>query len=451
GEFTLTSITSYREYQVEASTDDDSRPVDVIGFNQSGDTAQDQFTQELRLASPADDSLNFVIGLFYFDQTVDRTFTRGFEFVPGQPGVGVSSFSADTENWALFGEANYTISDAWRLVLGARYTEDELDFVFQRVRTGLSIGIPEPVEPTPGETDESDFSGKVALEWDFSDEGMAYLSYVEGYKGPAFDLTFGTDPTTLERVDPETSESWELGLKSAFFDNRLILNIAVFRSEYADFQSQAFFDEDGPSGCPVDNPGCNPDNQPGTFLLINAGEVATEGVEVDFTALPTPNLRLYGGLALIDASIEDYPAGNCSFGQDFRQECPASGFQDLSGGNLPFSPDWKASLSAVYTVKLQQSFDLLLKGSVRAQDDISFSLAQDEFAEQDGYEIVDISVTLEDRDGNWDATYFIQNATDEFFVTNIAPTSDIFLPNGYLHRFPKTAERTQGVRFTYRW
>ncbi|MGI9284453.1 MAG: TonB-dependent receptor, partial [Pseudomonadales bacterium] len=42
GEFTLTSITSYREYQVEASTDDDSRPVDVIGFNQSGDTAQDQ-------------------------------------------------------------------------------------------------------------------------------------------------------------------------------------------------------------------------------------------------------------------------------------------------------------------------------------------------------------------------------------------------------------------------
>ena len=193
-----------------------------------------------------------------------------------------------------------------------RYTSDELDFVFGRTTEGLPIALLDAVDPTPGD---------------------------------------------LQPVDPETSESWELGLKSTLLDGRMVLNIAVFHTEYDDFQGQAFFDADGTPDCPVDNPGCDPDDDPGSFQLINASKVESEGIELDFTALITANLRLSGGIAFVDASIVDYKEGPCSFGQQFRGECP-NGVQDLSGGDMPFSPDWKGSLTAQYTIELDTSFDV---------------------------------------------------------------------------------------------
>ena len=254
----------------------------------------------------------------------------------------------------------------------------------------------------------------------------------------------------LDPVDPETSESWELGLKSTLFDNRLVLNVALFHTEYDDFQGQAFFDPDGPSDCPPDDPGCDPDNETGTFLLVNAGKVESEGVEIDFTALIGANLRLFGGLAFIDASIEEYPGGPCSFGQQFRGECP-EGLQDLSGGDMPFAPDWKVSLTAQYTLELDTSFDMTLQGTVRAQDDILYSLSQDEFTEFDGYEIVDLSVRLDDKDNRWDATVYVKNAFDEFYVSTIASNVTTFTPNGYQHILPRYHERTVGAELRYRW
>ncbi|MCX2980102.1 TonB-dependent receptor [Halieaceae bacterium IMCC14734] len=450
GEFTLTSITAYREFSVAASIDNDNRPTTPLGFDQDGGTEQEQFTQELRLASPASDRLNYVVGLYYFDQKVSRQFRRSFEFAPGLPGVGISTFAVDTTNWAAFGEINYSFNDAWRMVLGARYTQDDLKYVFGRTREGLAVGIPAPVEPTPGETDNDDLSGKLALEWSFNDDAMLYASYSQGYKGPAYDVTFGTDPTTLEPVDPETSDAYELGMKSVWFDNRLILNAALFMTEFENFQGQAFFDPDGDPGCAPDNPGCDPDDQPGSFLLVNAGEVETKGLEVDFTALVTDNFRLYGGFAFIDAEITDYRGGNCSFGQTFRGECP-DGTQDLSGGVMPHSPDWKVALTAQYNWELPTSFDLILQGTYKAQDDVLYSLSQDEFTWQDGYGTLDLSAKLADRDARWEATVYVKNATDEWHVSGIGSNISQFLPNGYIHSVPLNYQRRFGAEVRFRW
>jgi len=452
GEFTLTSISAVRGFEIDGRSDGDldGQPIDVLGFNQIGDTEQDQITQEFRIASPADDSFNYVVGLFYFDQDVKRTFEREFEIVPGQPGVGVSKFSADTRNWAAFGEATWAFSDNWRLIFGGRYTEDELSFEFQRTREGLPIGIPDPVGPTKRSTDDDDFSGKLALQWDFSDAGMSYLSYTQGYKGPAFDLTFGTMPDDLERVEPEISDSWELGMKTTLFDGQVMLNAALFHTVYEDFQSQAFLDPDGLPDCPDDDPACDPDDDPGSFLLINAGEVSTQGLELDFVAQATENLRISGGVALIDAAIDDYPEGPCSSGQTFRGECP-NGLQDLSGGDLPFSPDWKASLTAAYTWSTGSSFDMVFKGSVRAQDEMQYSLTQDENTIGDSYAILDASVSFEDQSDHWEATVFVKNLTDEFYPSFIFSMNGAFIPNGYFHRYSKLAERTYGVEMRYRW
>ena len=451
GEFILTSITAVREFEVNGFEDTDSQPIDALGFDQFGSSEQKQFTQEFRITSPADGVITYVAGLFYFDQTVERSFRRDFEIVAGLPGTATADIKVDTKNWAAFGEATWNFSDTLSLIVGARYTEDELDYVFSRTKEGFPLALPDPVEPTKGATEEEDLSGKLALQWDYSDEGMTYLSYAQGYKGPAFDMAFGTDPVDLPRVAPETSSSWELGLKTSLFDGQVRFNAALFHSVYEDFQSQAFFDPDGvPPACPDDAPRCNEGDEPGSFILINAGEVTTQGLEVDFLAQVTENLRLSGGVAFIDAKIDDYTAGPCNGGQTFRGECP-DGLQDLSGGDLPFSPDWKGSLTASYILALDKSYDVVLKGSVRAQDEVQYSLTQDENTIQGSYAIFDASVVFNDHNDRWNATLFVKNIADEFYASSIFSNNAAFLPNGYNHRYSKLAGRNYGLEMRYRW
>lgn len=451
GDFTLTSISAVRGFEIDGNSNDDydGQPITVVGIDQLGDTEQEQFTQELRIVSPDDGNFSYVAGLFYFDQTVERTFERTLDIGIDPIGVGVATFEAQTTNWAAFGEATWDLAESWRLIFGARYTDDDVSFDFQRTREGLPIGIPVPVEPSSGSTSEDDLSGKLALQWDFSDSGMAYLSYAEGYKGPAFDLTFESIPETQERVDPETSTSWELGLKSRLFDGRAMLNAALFYSEYDNFQAEGFFDPDGLPNCPPDNLTCNPDDDPGAFILINAGQVTTQGLEMDFQVQVTENLLMTGGLAYIDTKIDEYPNGPCSNGQTFRGECDLT--QDLSGGELPYTPEWKGNLTAAYTWAREGAFDVVLIGALRGQDEVQYSLAQDEGTIGDAYTVYDASVVFRDQLDRWEATLFVKNLTDEFYVANIRSMNGVFIPNAYQHTYSKLAERTFGLETRFRW
>jgi iron complex outermembrane recepter protein len=452
GDFTLTSISAARGYDIKgnAADDYDGQPITpLIDLEQTGDTSQDQYTQELRIASPDDEHFNYVAGLYYFDQSIDETFSRSLDIGIDPPGFGMATYKADTKNWALFGEAVWEFHESWRLIFGGRYTDDEVSFKFRRTREGLPVGLPDPTPPGGSTTSKDNFSGKLAVQWDFSNDGMAYLSYAQGYKGPAFDVTFETDPQTQEEVDPETSDSWELGMKSTWFDGRAMLNAAIFYSKYKDFQAEGFFDPDGLPDCPDDDPLCKPDDNPGAFILVNAGKVTTQGVELDFQVQATENLRITGGLAYIDAQIDEYPAGPCSNGQTYRGECDLS--QDLSGGDLPYTPKWKGNVTASYTWTRASMFDVVFVGAVRAQDEVQYSLSQDEYTIGDAYTIWDASVVFQDHSEHWQATLFAKNLTDEFYVANIRSMNGNFIPNAYQHTYSNIAERNYGLEMRYRW
>ena len=451
GDYALTSISAARGYDIDGNSNDDydGQPITVIGLDQIGDTSQDQYTQELRIASPDDDYFNYVAGMYYFDQSVEETYERSLASGGNFISSGVATFKADTTNWAAFGEAVWAFHDSWRLIFGGRYTVDDVSFKYRRTREGLPVGTPDPVAPSKGSTNENDFSGKLALQWDFNDAGMTYLSYAQGYKGPAFDLTFESDPETQERVEPETSDSWELGLKSTWFDGRAVLNAALFYSEYDNFQAEGFFDSDGLPDCPDDNPTCAPEDDPGAFILINAGKVTTQGLELDFQAQVTESLRVTGGVAYIDAQIDEYLQGPCSNGQTFRGDCDLS--QDLSGGDLPYTPKWKGNVTASYTWARASTFDVVFIGSVRAQDEVQYSLSQDEGTIGDAYTILDASVVFQDHSEHWQATVYAKNLTDEFYVENIRSMNGVFIPNAYQHTYSNMAERHYGVEMRYRW
>ncbi len=445
-DYVVTSITAYRDWQSETLVDFDDSPVNPLAltFSSPPKTDQNQFSQELRLASPPTDWGSYVIGAFYFEQDVDtgNTATAGVlePIVPAT--TRKSRTSVTSKNTSLFGEVTFNIWRDWRLILGGRYTYDDLSYHTSADKTD---GI---IFPDPGEArdslDESDFSPKVVLQWDVSDKAMAYASYVSGYKGPAFDTGLFPEGVRVDPeddssefaggpVDAETSDSFEIGLKSAWLDNRLIVNIDAFYSKYHDFQAETSLDI-GPLG---------------TIVVTNVGAVSTQGVEMDFIALPTANWSINGGIVYTDAQIDDYPNGNCSGGQKARGECP-NNYQDLAGGQLPYTPKWKLNLSTDYTIALDSMpFNLILGANVRAQDDVLYELSQDPYTEQDAYGIVDLRAVLAGKTRGYRVTAFVKNALDKNYASLIYANSPALLPNGYIQLVPKYANRMAGLEVRY--
>lgn len=437
GDYQVTSITAYRDWDNQGMVDLDIRPSNplALSFPSEPEIQLEQVSQELRLASTPDDWGSFVVGAFYFDQqsdSGDTTTTALFEELGVPPTTRVTQTQVDNRNLALFGEVNISLHSAWQLTLGGRYTEDDLSYYTSAVGTDNLIFGPEGEAESTVKSD--DFSPKVALQWDVSEAAMLYGSYVVGYKGPAFDTSLVADGMA---VRPEKSDAWEVGLKSSWFENRLILNVALFYAQYDDFQAQTTVDED-PN-----------DLLPGEFVLVNAGEVSTEGVEIEFLSRPTDNWALSGGLAYINGTIDEYPMGNCSDGQKFRGECPL-GVRDLSGGQLPYTPKWKFTLSSSYTLALNRyPVDVVLGADLRTQDEVLYDLSQDEYNWQDPYTVVDARVTLAGRQHPYSVTGFVKNVFDQNYASLIYAQGTVLLANAYVHRVPKYANRTFGVELRY--
>jgi outer membrane receptor protein involved in Fe transport len=94
---------------------------------------------------------------------------------------------------------------------------------------------------------------------------------------------------------------------------------------------------------------------------------------------------------------------------------------------------------------------MVLKGSVRAQDDVLYSLSQDRYTVEDSYAIFDASIVFQGHSDQWDATLFVKNIADEFYASSINPNNPQLLPNGYNHRYSKQSGRTYGLELRYRW
>ena len=134
---------------------------------------------------------------------------------------------------------NYRFTEKTSASLGLRVFTEEIRSEF------LDFAIDAPkVEATDN---DDDVVGKFSLQHDISDDIMVFTSYSRGYKGQAYDVTIGFDEEAAQNpVEPETSDSYELGLKSTLWDQRFQLNLVAFYTNYDDFQVQAStFDDDG--------------------------------------------------------------------------------------------------------------------------------------------------------------------------------------------------------------
>jgi iron complex outermembrane receptor protein len=446
GEHVLTSITAYRSWEAGEIREGDwlDKAAAYVGnpfaqLHDDGPQESTTFSQEVRVASPSGQFLEYVAGVFYFDAESERDFARDVIVctastlpvdatgsVPCAPGSSTytnpnssANFGSDSTNISLFGEGTLNLNDAWRLILGLRYTQDELSYFHDRIPSAVAgPGVRTDRSGYRDETDEDAFSGRAAVQWDISDDLMSYLSYARGYKGPAYNVFFNMNPSSLNVLDPETADAFEAGLKSTLFGGSTILNLAVFYATYDNFQANNF---DTLNGVVITR-------------LTNAGEISTSGVELDFVTSPIEGLTLTGGLAYTDAQIEEFnvPPGS-----------PPSA-TDRSGERLPFAPEWKASLNADYGWNLTERLDMFVNGTLTYTDSQYTDLGENPLLEIDSYLLLDASVGVAATDGAWRATLVGRNLTDESYPTLITPGG----PGGSLrYLIPRDADRYFGVQF----
>ncbi len=440
-DLTFTSITSFRSYEQVGSVDADFNSLDILSAS-GGETEQDTFTQEFRFNGTWGDTVTYVAGVYYFDQELEDHTTLQLGSVanllltggsttaallPGGaavcPFVGVSdevcngpafpagegsdNFSKQQQtSWAAFAQADFNLSDDLILTVGLRYLDEEKDMNVQFTETIFSpiFGLFTPLSPFVPNVDNVTFedtetTGALKLSYFVSDDIMTYISYGRGYKSGGTNIDRISPATGAPLLfDPETSDSIEIGMKGDFLENRLRINLALHQTDFDDFQANTFV---------------------GTgFVLQNAGEITTQGFEVDVVALPTSWLTVTAGLAYVDAEYESFVGGSCirtPFGSEPDASEPAfPSVCDASGNIVDGTPKWTSYTSFVAEKELGDG-SLYGRVDVSYRDENPSGTDNDPNKFADSYTLTNVRVGYRFAEDKYEISAWAKNAFDEDF------------------------------------
>jgi iron complex outermembrane receptor protein len=457
---TFSIVTGYRNWRNTEIRDGDFLPRAIVGtgeLHDHGTVNTEQVSAEVRLASPQNQALTYQVGgfLWYSHNTQDFTradITCSSSSLPVDPITGGQPCNlADTvntlfptassrsnvtfRNWALFGQASYEFTPSLRLTLGGRYTHDSLSYTHYRApainaATGLPATGPglsgvgaggsiasggNGTDLSEGATSADNFSGKAVLQYDVAPDIMAYASYTRGYKGPAFNVFFNhTAPTNSTPIDPETSNSYEIGFKSRFWDRKIQLNAAAFLVDYDGFQANNFLLL---NGAVVTN-------------LTNAGTVRSKGFEVDATFAPVDGLTLRANAAYADARVRRFNPNPLTNAPDARD-----------GTRLPLAPKLSYTLGADYDADVGP-LKLYLSTDWRHVSKQFSDLG--ESGPIDPYGLWNASIGFSDPDDRYRLTFMVRNILDASYV--LLNTS-----SGQRLMIPRDADRYAGVTLRARF
>ena len=366
--FSFTSITAHRIGDYYSQFDMDSTPVDLYRTYYDQDHAQ--LSQEIRFASP-DDSKGFkwLVGVYYLDEDFDVDTT--YDYRQGVPEYGLPAYQSsmntelDTQNYAVFGQATYTLWEKLGLTAGLRYENDKKDF------KGLQFDDPD-VMWTGTTTVENDKSlevwlPKFAVDYRFIQDFMGYVSVAKGYTSGGFN---NLDATVLGiPYDPEFSWNYEAGVKTAWLDNKFILNFAAF---YIDWTDKQVLLSTGPIGA----------------IYKNAAEATVKGFEVEALARPIRGLEVVGGFGYLDSEYDRFTEP--IFDSDTGAQI---GEKNYEGKQLEYAPEFSYNLAVQYRYRLGYSGALFSRIELQGVGDYYWNL--DNTQKQSRYELVNAKLGYE--------------------------------------------------------
>ena len=225
-----------------------------------------------------DDRVDWLVGAYLYNDDKDEIFLRVpilIELLGSTLGLQSDS-KLETDSYALFANFNMTLSERLSGFVGARYTSEDKDILLSDSLTAPTLGLIDESLST------SKTTWRAGVEYRPREDMMFYATYATGFKSAQFDNSAGAIfSLNAEPVGEETVQSFEAGLKANWLEGRLVTNVALFNSQYEDFQALALL--------------------PGqvSSSLISAGEVDIYGAELEAIFRPTEYLYMSLGLGLL--------------------------------------------------------------------------------------------------------------------------------------------------------
>lgn len=471
---TLTSITGYSEYEYRQSADVDITPATLINVYQDEDFSQ--FSQEFRIAGEWSEQVNYLAGVYLQSDDFRNDYLSDFnlpELVAPAFGIPASlaaelihpfsrhiALDQDTDQWAIFGNVDFELTDRLTASLGYRYLMIDKD-ASQSVRvadidhqdslgelidlrwlnpelaplllgnpayladpTGYVLVLPDGSAVPPvlapnnvvgynivsqGSGDLHQFDDlsrqehhpmfQLSLAWQWTDDLMVYGNWSNGAKAGGFDFLYEGDDRNQVEYGDESASVFEIGFKQDWQDLRL--NVAAFYGSYDDLQVSVY---DGGIG----------------FLVGNAASSISQGVDVDLDWKLSRALTLFARMEYLDFRYDEFRDANCSTTERLNT---GQTICDWSGDRAPFVPEFEGVLGVEHRYRTASNWNLdqWLGWSYKG----SHSTASDNEAQtrQAAYGLLDYRIELSPEDGDWSVALLGKNLTDEVYnvFTSVIP------------------------------
>jgi iron complex outermembrane receptor protein len=288
----LTSVSTNSRFKPDGHMDGDFSPVTLMHYRSTYEFSR--ISEELRLGY-SKKRLKWLVGLYYDkdDNDIDRETTSIYPMMAGSSSRNISG-----DTYAAFANLSYPLTGKLSLITGLRYEKEERDFK-------------DNISHLKMDDSWDGFSPKIAMEYTFTPAIMTYVSAAKGYRSGGFNLE-ARDPQYFS-YDQEELWSYEIGAKSAFLNNRLIINGSVFYMDISDMQVTEALST-------------------GFSFLTNAAEATGKGFELEITARITDGLSLMAGYGYTDIKFDTF----------------SDALGDYKGNKVPWAPKYTFNIGSQY-------------------------------------------------------------------------------------------------------
>ncbi len=401
---TLTAVSAYTNYRLYYPDrfDFDFTALDV--FSGASDSRQNNWTQEIRLASPTNskNAFQWTAGAFGFIQSGDGT-SDTFAGNAAAAFDTLAPYQLRTLNTtrnsgiAFFGQAAYAVTQQFKLTLGLRYD------IENRRLSQRSEFIKEPIPPvttsplTEYAADFAAFTPKISAAYQFNDNTLLYGSFARGFR--AGGLNAGAANPADIPYQPEFSNNIEIGLKNTFWDNRVRLNLTLFYLQQRGQQITTTF---------------NALN----FQIVNVGDMDNRGAELELSVLPVRGLQLDWNVGYSNAEYTRLELFDFAIGQtrDFR-------------GNRPiYNPPVSSMLAAQYDFPIlsgEQGLNAFVRAEYRYIDRFYYGFYNTN--SQSGYGLINARIGISIKNG--ELAFWGRNLSDARYFTwgTLTPLSESYM------------------------
>ena len=443
GGITLTSLSSYAHFDQKQRISQDGNALVTFDL-QKADGYIDTYGQELRLSNDAKSQLRWLMGANYENSTTyEDQLLRYFDNSSYSPALNWINASGVTnlqkiKNYAVFGNLEYSVSDALTLKAGARYTESDNHSSIcsyttptGRVQTlfggagvnGTCFTYTSTFSngpPITGQLNENNVSWRVGADYKIDRDTLLYANISRGYKAGSFPSLSTASYLGLLPVTQESVTAYEAGFKATMMDRKVQLNAAGFYYDYKNKQIRGKL-IDAVFGA--------------LDALINVPKSRIFGLEGDVTVRPTSELTINAALTYLNSKITEGPAApknNDIYGQ----------VNNPDGDPLPFTPKISAVVNVDYRHELASGGSAFVgvSASARSHSDaaiganvIPFPYGPNSFTAPGvgsnvfnikGYTTADARIGYEAADGAWKLMLWGKNIFNTYYWTTVIPSND---------------------------